>query len=345
MDTLIKSILIFFVSILSFSGGIFLGKGITESEYKQVALKCEYEKLKETKKNLMEDSEFLENETFHAHRDSAKKNMNEEVSELSNKFIQEERAEQNHMKDPNKSLTKKHVSDKKSLSNEKSHSKQEVHLTENTKEEQDSSFSKIHQGYKLLSSGKKSKESKKNSVSSEQKNKYYNILSQWKKLPKQEKEKQKKKKSEKTHLTEDSKHNNTSKHQRGMASLGTFASKQVKKAPFSHEPSLSRYVSISEKKKRSWSKYTLDNMKNFPHRTRYTIQVASYKNEKDAENHVSSLKSKGYGAFYLKTMIKNQFWYRVSVGVFPIRKSALEFQEELEKEAGIKASFIQKISN
>ena len=45
----------------------------------------------------------------------------------------------------------------------------------------------------------------------------------------------------------------------------------------------------------------------FPKNKKYTIQVASYKDERDAVYHSVSLKSQGYTAFYRKATVKKRF--------------------------------------
>jgi cell division protein FtsN len=76
---------------------------------------------------------------------------------------------------------------------------------------------------------------------------------------------------------------------------------------------------------------------------KYTVQVASYATEEEAKKHINKLKSKGYSAFYIPANVRGKTWYRVSVGLFKTKKSATSFRAELETEAGVKSSIIQKI--
>ena len=357
MDTFIKALLIFFVTILSFSVGIFLGKGITESEYKQASLKCEYENLKK-KKNKMEDlsfmdkeSTYLEKESYskkidlaHLNQDLSDKKMKEEVSKLSRKFIEEEKQKQqksfsSHLKESSKNPSSPHQNE--DLSKTKMKSKKDLHLA---KMEKKSSLKPDQEEYKLLSKEKNSNKKKEDSLSLQRKSSHYTLLSEIKKQNSNQKissEKKKEKMIKSTKMVESKEESKIEKKQK----LSSFKAPKIEKTLPLHRPGISTLAFLSEKKKKRLSKNALDEMKSFPHKARYTIQVASYKNKKDAKNHVSSLKSNGYGAFYLKAKVKNEIWYRVSIGIFPIKKSAMEFQEELKKEAGVKASFIQKISH
>ncbi|MCB0411215.1 MAG: SPOR domain-containing protein [Bdellovibrionales bacterium] len=76
---------------------------------------------------------------------------------------------------------------------------------------------------------------------------------------------------------------------------------------------------------------------------KFTVQVASYATEKEAQNHAKTLKDKGWNAFYIPAEVSGRTWYRVSVGLFDSSTSAKSFQDELRKEANITSSIIQKI--
>ncbi|MCJ8276486.1 MAG: SPOR domain-containing protein [Bdellovibrionales bacterium] len=75
----------------------------------------------------------------------------------------------------------------------------------------------------------------------------------------------------------------------------------------------------------------------------YTVQVASYKTMDEAERHSQKLINKGFPAYPVKTKIKDQIWYRVSIGSFKNRKQAVKYQRDLKKQAMVKTSFVRKI--
>ena len=76
---------------------------------------------------------------------------------------------------------------------------------------------------------------------------------------------------------------------------------------------------------------------------KFTVQVASYPEEKEAKSHAADLKTKGWNAFYLPAKISGRTWYRVSVGLFNNDKTAQSFRAQFVKESGSKAAIIQKI--
>lgn len=76
---------------------------------------------------------------------------------------------------------------------------------------------------------------------------------------------------------------------------------------------------------------------------KFTVQVASYPEEKEAKVHAADLKTKGWNAFYLPAKINGREWYRVSVGLFNNDKTAQTFRAQFLKDSGAKAAIIQKI--
>lgn len=63
----------------------------------------------------------------------------------------------------------------------------------------------------------------------------------------------------------------------------------------------------------------------------YTIQVASYKDIKDAQSQMATLAQKGFSAYKEKTLIKGETWYRIRVGSFLNLNQAKSFKEKLIK--------------
>ena len=76
---------------------------------------------------------------------------------------------------------------------------------------------------------------------------------------------------------------------------------------------------------------------------KYTVQVASYADEKEAKEHAAGLKGKGWNAFYLPATVSGKTWFRVLVGLFNNDKSAKEFRAQFMKESNTKSAIVQKI--
>lgn len=59
---------------------------------------------------------------------------------------------------------------------------------------------------------------------------------------------------------------------------------------------------------------------------KFTVQIGSYNNEKEAQTLTADLRTKGYEAFYAPAKVNGQTWYRVSVGLFATQKEAQTFK-------------------
>lgn len=77
---------------------------------------------------------------------------------------------------------------------------------------------------------------------------------------------------------------------------------------------------------------------------KFTVQVASYTEESEAQNMASDLKKKGYSAFYIPAQIKGKTYYRVSVGQFATQKEAQAYRGELMSKTKVGAAIVQKIT-
>lgn len=77
---------------------------------------------------------------------------------------------------------------------------------------------------------------------------------------------------------------------------------------------------------------------------KFTVQVASYTDENEAQKMASDLKEKGYSAFYIPANIKGKTWFRVSVGQFATPKEAATYRAELLSKAKVSSAMVQKIT-
>lgn len=75
----------------------------------------------------------------------------------------------------------------------------------------------------------------------------------------------------------------------------------------------------------------------------YTVQVASYPDEAQAQTHAADLVKKGFPAYPIEATIKGKTWYRVSVGSFKTQKDATEYRSQLMKQANLSSAIVQKI--
>jgi cell division septation protein DedD len=74
----------------------------------------------------------------------------------------------------------------------------------------------------------------------------------------------------------------------------------------------------------------------------YTVQVAAFKNENDANRQVKKLKDNGYDAYRTITKIEGKgIWFRVRVGKYQSRAEARKMQQKLKK-AGMKPIIVEK---
>ena len=77
---------------------------------------------------------------------------------------------------------------------------------------------------------------------------------------------------------------------------------------------------------------------------KFTVQVASYPKEDEAQGMAAELKNKGFSAFYIPAKVKGQTWFRVSVGLFTTQKEAQAYREDLLSRAKVSSAIVQKIT-
>ena len=77
---------------------------------------------------------------------------------------------------------------------------------------------------------------------------------------------------------------------------------------------------------------------------KYTVQIAAYKEFKDAVTQMAILEKKGFSSYREKTEKKGVMWYRVRSGFFATYEEAKGFNEKLNQ-AGIKSMIIKRDNN
>lgn len=76
---------------------------------------------------------------------------------------------------------------------------------------------------------------------------------------------------------------------------------------------------------------------------KFTVQVASFPKEKEAQALSASLKEQGFSAFYVSAKVKNDTYYRVSIGLFTTSKEAESYMKDLLKRKKVDSAIVQKI--
>ncbi len=76
----------------------------------------------------------------------------------------------------------------------------------------------------------------------------------------------------------------------------------------------------------------------------YTIQIAAYKDFKDAVTQMAELEKKGFASYRIKALKDGQTWYRVRVGNFESKAVADQYLKKLQK-AKINGMVIKRKSN
>jgi len=71
---------------------------------------------------------------------------------------------------------------------------------------------------------------------------------------------------------------------------------------------------------------------------RWTVQLNSFHEEKNAERFISRIKKRGYTPFVVKG--ENSQWYKVRVGPYPSKEEARQVVRDLKKNQGISAMVI-----
>lgn len=77
---------------------------------------------------------------------------------------------------------------------------------------------------------------------------------------------------------------------------------------------------------------------------KFTVQVASYAEEREAQARAAELKGQGYESFYVRANVKGKIWYRVSVGLFSTQREAVQYKDDLMAKTNVNSAIVQRIS-
>lgn len=78
---------------------------------------------------------------------------------------------------------------------------------------------------------------------------------------------------------------------------------------------------------------------------KYTVQIASYASEKEAQTRTADLKTQGFNSFYVTATIKGKTWYRVGIGLFSTEKEAKAYKNDLLARTKVTSAIVQKITS
>lgn len=277
-DTLVKVVLFFFISLLSFSVGTFVGKQVSDSDHRQAALEGEYN----GGRNVASVEEH----------GAAAEHGEEKVSEKDVEALTEE-----------------------FVNKEKSREPSDEGSTEKEKENAEHKEAATADGYKTYPRGKAEEKvaavepaehGAKAAATAEHGTKAAKAAEHGAKAP-----------AKMEHAAADATHKTAEKVAEGKAP--TDGAKEEKKAP----PTLPSVAGSAVGK--------------------YTVQVGSYLDEKEAKTRSADLKAKGWQSFYLAANVKGKTYYRVLVGLFSNQDSAKEFKDKFMKEANTQNALVQKI--
>lgn len=274
-DTLVKVVLFFFISLLSFSVGTFVGKQVSDSDHRKAALEGEYS----GGRGVASVEEHSAANAEHGEDKVSEK----EVEALTEEFVNKEKARE--PSDEGGGEAKAENAEHKEAA--------------------------TAEGYKSYPRGKAEKEEKVAAVE------HGTAEAHGAKAAATAEHGTKAAKSTEHGVKADATHKTAEKVAEGKAP--SDGAKEEKKAA----PTLPSVASSAVGK--------------------YTVQVGSYLDEKEAKTRSADLKSKGWQSFYLAANVKGKTYYRVLVGLFSNQDSAKEFKEKFMKEANTQNALVQKI--
>jgi len=274
-DTLVKVVLFFFISLLSFSVGTFVGKQVSDSDHRRMALEGEYGAGRQ-----------VASADEHSDKHSADKVSEKEVEALTEEFVNREKA-------------------REPASTDKAHA-EEAHKAEKHDAKADHKVAATEkEGYKSYPRGKDAKAE----------------------VAKAE--------AKVEHKAEAAKAEVKAEAHKAEQKAADATAKAAEKVAEDKAPS----DGAAEKKA---ADPTLPSVASSAV-GKYTVQVGSYLDEKEAKTRAADLKGKGWNAFYLPATVKGKTWYRVLVGLFNNQDSAKQFRAQFMKEANTQSAIVQKI--
>ena len=123
---------------------------------------------------------------------------------------------------------------------------------------------------------------------------------------------------------------------------GTSGEKAAQKSALKKESGKKAAPAKKESTKKKTKQSIASKSQTIPSGKGYTVQVAAFKTDKDADRLVEKLKRDGYAAYRTITKIEGKgIWFRVRVGKFESKTEALKTQQRLKK-VGMKPIIVEK---
>lgn len=94
----------------------------------------------------------------------------------------------------------------------------------------------------------------------------------------------------------------------------------------------------------SIAKKTESNVDTVANVGKYTVQVSSFNNERDAKRLSTELDQKGLSSLVTPAEVKGKQWYRVSVGLFTNESEAKVYLKDLLEKDIVKSAIIQRVT-
>lgn len=306
-DTLIKLVLIFFISLLSFSVGTFVGKQFSDSQHKMASLESEYESgsARETA-SVPADSLEVKPEDALTEKD---------VQNIAEEFTNPEEGE-------HKAATDESSKDKKTENDHHGEERNVANAVEKEEKTTEPSASQHEQAPEATH--ETAHDAAKGHVAHEETPHHD--------APVAKDEHHAPAKSEHNIASEKTKQHETEKSHKDLTEAA------AERVAHGKSPSEMKPEPVSPLTKALPIEMASSSIGKF------TVQVSSHVNEEEAKTKAEELKNKkGLSAFVVPATVKGKQWYRVSIGLFDKMLEAKSYQEKLKKDAGIPSAFVQQI--
>lgn len=80
-----------------------------------------------------------------------------------------------------------------------------------------------------------------------------------------------------------------------------------------------------------------------PQTGHFTVQVASFPTQAEAQKMTKDLQSKGYKTSFVAATVNGQTWYRVNVGLFGSLKEAQDYRVDFLEQTKLSSAIVQKL--
>lgn len=309
MDTILKMLLIAFISLLAFSSGVYFGKQMSDSDYQLKAL----------------ESDFNNSHSTASHEAKSDGIMDDDVAALSEKLIHDEKDDLAEV-----ALNKNHGKDHENSGHHESNENREVASTHAQE------HGSMTSGHSTSNTELKSNHGEENMESNET----HSMTASHGASPHQEMPDT----GDESTTSHSAQHEVASSH--GIQKEGHESKKpDLSAAHMAANRVANNSVPVDPPKPIAVSRVPTSLPRTVGANTdvEFTVQVASYPSAATAKEHAENLIKKGFPAFPVEAKVNGRTWYRVSVGSFRTLKEATSYRAQLLRDAEIKSAIVQKI--